>query len=206
MSVLVCARSNWQWQVKQRIDGIDVAETKGIRTLRWQSQSKHQLLLVEGTGRFEFITFDFKYHSSLRSFNHKEQKNLAYVAFVVNRTLNLTPLRRFVMPPPLSEKQIQLDSFPVHLDMFGHDIAAICSDGTLVLSNCMAHETLTKLKLDLEVGNVMRLSLFKSRMTDQHLKVAIVSQNPDTEFTSDLLTIYEVKGDALVLIKSLTLS
>ena len=34
----------------------------------------------------------------------KSEKNLAYVCVVDNFNLNLTPLGRFVMPPPMFEK------------------------------------------------------------------------------------------------------
>jgi len=85
------------------------------------------------------IDFHFSYKTSLKSFNHKNEKNLAYVCVVDNQCLNLTPLGRFVMPPPMFEKQIQLASFPLFVDLHGHHIAALCSSGDLIISNCMDH-------------------------------------------------------------------
>jgi len=40
MSVLICVRSNWKWQVKQKVGPFNFAETKGIRALRWMTGRK----------------------------------------------------------------------------------------------------------------------------------------------------------------------
>lgn len=50
MQILICVRSNWDWQIKQRIDHIDFQKTKGIRALQWMMNKKQQLLLVNGIG------------------------------------------------------------------------------------------------------------------------------------------------------------
>jgi hypothetical protein len=42
----------------------------------------------------------------LTNCNHKGHKNQAYVAFVDNYNVNLSPLSNQVIPPPLYEKQI----------------------------------------------------------------------------------------------------
>jgi hypothetical protein len=104
MSILICVRSNWQWHVKQQITNFDFATTKGVRALKWMSNKKQQLFYANGVGEFGFIDFNFIYTTSLKSFNHKHERNLAYVCVVDNQNLNLTPLGRFVMPPPLFEK------------------------------------------------------------------------------------------------------
>ena len=59
--------------------------------------------------------------------------------------LNLTPLGKFVMPPPLFERQILLDAYPAHLDMHGHLLAALCLDGSLVIADVLALEQKRKL-------------------------------------------------------------
>ena len=124
-------------------------------------------MVVDGTGKFSFIEFDFKYKSSLKSFNHHGEKNLAYVCVVDNFNLNLTPLGRFVMPPPMFEKQISLGVFPLHLDMFGHQIAALCSDGNLVLADCMDH--LNTFKIDVSslvnIFDVTKMLIFKMKIS-----------------------------------------
>ena len=63
------------------------------------------------------------------------------------------------MPPPMFEKQIKLDSFPLFVDMFGHKVAALCADGTMVLADCMSHEKVEKIKLDLDVKKVTKMLL-----------------------------------------------
>ena len=84
MTILICARSNWQWQVKQQIANLDFATTKGVRALKWMMNKKQQLFYVDGSGEFCFIDYHFAYKSSLKSFNHKDEKNLAYVCAVDN--------------------------------------------------------------------------------------------------------------------------
>ena len=133
-SVLICARSNWQWQVKQQITNL----TQRIQALKWVQ--KQQLFLAFNDGTFSFTEFDFCYKTSLKSFNHKSFKNLAYVCVVVDQNLNLTPLGRFLMPPPMFEKQIKLESFPLFVDMYGQQVAALCADGKLVTADCMSHQ------------------------------------------------------------------
>ena len=97
-----------------------MATSKGIRALKWMFNKKQQLFYTDGCGNYCFLDLNFAYKSSVKSFNHKNEKNLAYVCFVDDKVLKLTPLGRMVMPPPMSEKEIKLDSFPWHLDMYGH--------------------------------------------------------------------------------------
>ena len=78
-----------------------------------------------------------------------------------NCNLNLTPLGRFVMPPPMFEKQIKLESFPLFVDMFGHQIAALCADGTLILADCMSHDKTQRVTIDLDLNNVTKMVLLK---------------------------------------------
>ena len=99
--------------------------------------------------------FHFNYITSLKSFNQKGEKNLAYVCVVEDNHLNLTPLGKVVMPPPLFEKQIQLESFPVHVDMFGHDLAAMTQEGKVILTNCNDINQKTELVLKTKEGSVI---------------------------------------------------
>jgi hypothetical protein len=73
------------------------------------------------------------------SFNHKSENNLAYTCFVTGNILNITPLGRFLMPPPMAEKQIKLSGFPVLMSMHGHLISAMLETGEVVLVDCMNH-------------------------------------------------------------------
>ena len=65
---------------------------------------KQQLFVVDGNGKYTLIDHHFNYVTSLKSHNKKSEKNLAYVCVVEDSHLNLTPLGKFVMPPPLFEK------------------------------------------------------------------------------------------------------
>jgi elongator complex protein 1 len=61
MSVLICARSNWQWQIKYRIDDISFEKTLGVRALKWMGSRKQQLFIVDGRGKVQFVEFHFRY-------------------------------------------------------------------------------------------------------------------------------------------------
>ena len=97
-------------------------------------------MMVSGNGTVTFVDYFFDMTSSVKGFNHKAFKNLSYTCFVTDSTLNLTPLGRLLMPPPMSEKQIALSSFPFLIDMFGHTMACLTSEGELFISDCMDHE------------------------------------------------------------------
>jgi hypothetical protein len=122
--------------------------------------------------------FHFVYDSSLKSFNKKEEKNLAYVCRVDDRNLNLTPLGKFVMPPPMFEKQVTLDGFPVHLDMFGHQVVAMTESGEIALFDCMDHEKVSKFKLEYEGKSISPFEVTKlvayRLFPDDSLKLVIV--------------------------------
>lgn len=166
MSILICMRSNWQWQVKQKIGPFDFAETKGIRAMQWMANKKQQLFFSTGSGMITYIDFHFLYDTSLKSFNQKNEKNLAYTCFITNNILNLTPLGRFLMPPPMSEKQVKLDGVPVHLDMHGHLISAMLETGEVALVDCINHESINILKFEhdghqLTPSNVSKMVLYR---------------------------------------------
>ena len=40
MTILICVRSNWKWTVKQSIRNLSMAETKGIRSMKWMFNKK----------------------------------------------------------------------------------------------------------------------------------------------------------------------
>ena len=42
--------------------------------------------------------------------NHKDVPHDGYIAVVDGMDVHLTPLGRFVMPPPMSEKKVRLQS------------------------------------------------------------------------------------------------
>ena len=60
--------------------------------------------MVYTAGKIEFIEFSFSYHSSMTNFNHANKEHSGYVAVIDGPAINLTPLGKFVMPPPMFEK------------------------------------------------------------------------------------------------------
>jgi len=193
MTILICSRSNWNWQVKQQIAGLDFDKTKGIRAMKWMFGRKQELFFIDGTGRAEFVEFHFKYQTSLRSFNRKNFKNLAYVCVADDCNLNLTPLGRFVMPPPMFEKQVKLPHFPAHLDMFGHRIVALLTDGQLVVVDCMDHENpqFFKMPEDISANSVSKIVVWENEERDQ-IKLAFVHPDPE-DAKKDEILLFELK-------------
>jgi len=57
--------------------------------------------------------------------------DLAYTLVVNGAGLMLTPMGKMMMPPPMCEKEIILNSIPVCTSMFNHKIAAITIQGSL---------------------------------------------------------------------------
>lgn len=57
--------------------------------------------------------------------------DLAYTLVVNEAGLMLTPMGKMMMPPPMCEKEIKIDSVPTSVSMFNHDVAAISSQGQL---------------------------------------------------------------------------
>ena len=58
----------------------------------------------------------------MSNFNHSSEHESAYTAVVDGNNINLTPLGKFVMPPPLFEKQVCLPSFATCLSMYGQNV------------------------------------------------------------------------------------
>jgi len=63
------------------------------------------------SGVVEFLEFQPAYNTSNTTCNHLSIKELAYTAVVDGPTIHLTPLGKFMMPPPMSEKQVILPFF-----------------------------------------------------------------------------------------------
>jgi hypothetical protein len=63
---------------------------------------------MQEDGRLDFIEYTLGYHTSNSNFIHAEGENLSYVAVVDYNNVNLTPLGKFIMPPPMFEKQLIL--------------------------------------------------------------------------------------------------
>jgi IKI3 family len=69
--------------------------------------------------------------TSSSNFNHADQPNLSYTSVIDGNCINLTPLGKFVMPPPMFEKQVQVEgtSHPVScMYMHGHQVFGVSGD------------------------------------------------------------------------------
>lgn len=108
--VMIFTRSNWKWFCKQVL-----VLPQPLQSFHWLR--KHQLSLLLQDGSLEVTEFNFTYHSSMSNFNHSGEQESAYTAVVDGTNINLTPLGKFVMPPPLFEKQVSLPSFATCLSM-----------------------------------------------------------------------------------------
>lgn len=96
--VLLYTRSNWKWFCKQQILVSSGSEDhESLASLSWTK--KYQLCLLYADGRLEFTEYKFDYMTSGTNFNCSESSG--YVAVVDGPAVNLTPLGKFVMPPPM---------------------------------------------------------------------------------------------------------
>jgi len=81
------------------------------------------MFIVLENGRVDFIEFSQGYMTSSSNFNHYGKADYSYAAVVDYNCINLTPLGKFLMPPPMFEKQIQLQSPVSLIYMYGILIA-----------------------------------------------------------------------------------
>ena len=93
------------------------------------------MFFAHSDGRLDFIEFVFNYHTSSSNFNHKGAEDFSYTAVVDYNNINLTPLGKFVMPPPMYEKQVTLKEGPPSLlYMYGHTVYVVSGSSLIVFS------------------------------------------------------------------------
>ena len=130
--VLLYTRSNWKWYCKQQIL---VRGANSLVHLSWTK--KYQLCLMFQDGRLELIEYKFDYMTSSTNCNVELQPNSGYVAVVDGPAINLTPLGKFVMPPPMYESQVLLPFVPKAVSLYGHyGVAYIEDTMSLYAFNC----------------------------------------------------------------------
>ena len=79
------------------------------------------MCLVYKESKFEFIEYQFEYVTSSSHCNHLGMKHDGYVAVIDGKAINLTPLGKFLMPPPMFKSQIKgLNSVPTCIALFGN--------------------------------------------------------------------------------------
>ena len=100
---------------------------------------KHQMFLIQTDGRVDFIEFNLTYHTSSGFYNNVEAPDLSYTAVVDHLTINLTPLGKLLMPPPMSEKQIVLAEPVSCLFMHGHTLVALTGK-TLIITDTLTYD------------------------------------------------------------------
>ena len=76
--------------------------------MRWMFNKKQQIMLAQNDGRIDFIEYQLSYCSSSSYHNYKDIIDLSYTAVVDNNFINLTPLGKLLIPPPMFEKQVGL--------------------------------------------------------------------------------------------------
>ena len=157
--------------------------------------------MCDGSGKVTLTDFHFEYNTSLKSFNQKNEHNLAYVCFVTGNTLNLTPLGKFVMPPPMSEKKVELEGFPVLIDMFGHQICVMLASGKILMTNCMETDKIVTLQLSENIDSftVTKMKVYRMK-SDEPWKLIIVRNIDD--YDEILVFTIDGKGEAKLSHKS----
>ena len=152
--VLIMYRSNWKWFCKQKVH-LD----SPLASLRWMFNKKQQLFLAQRDGRFDFIEYHLTYCTSGQYHNHREIPDLSYTAVVDNHVLNLTPLGKLLMPPPMSEKQVPLASEepPTCLTMHGHTLVAVANGKLHVLDAATGAKQVFELPVEVNGREVYRV-------------------------------------------------
>ena len=78
---------------------------------------------------------------------------------MVGNELRLTPLTKLMKPPPLSHRQINLESFACHVDMYGHSLVALMNNGKLLFVEDVAKPA--RVIKETEFKDVLKLNLLK---------------------------------------------
>ena len=89
-------------------------------------------MLVQRDAKVQFIEFNLCYHTSSGNFNHLGHNDLSYTAVVDNAHVNLTPLGKLLMPPPMSEKQILIGNTCQAVCIYGHTFVAVAGEQLVV--------------------------------------------------------------------------
>jgi hypothetical protein len=96
--ITIFTRSNWKWFSKQVI----VSQVGRIACFTWGSKFA-QIVVIGASGDIQVIEFNLVYHSCMASCNLGTDES-GYTTVVDGVNLNLTPLGKMVMPPPMFEK------------------------------------------------------------------------------------------------------
>ena len=143
------------------------------------------MCLVYQAGVLEFVEYSFTYHSSMSTFNHAERPHDGYMAVVDGPAINLTPLGKFVMPPPMFEKQVTgLPSVPSCVSLYGHQGVTFCEVGSQLCSfDCGAEKGTPPVYLTFEHGKDQRVASllnFGSKAGEQMVLVQLSGALVDT--------------------------
>jgi len=102
--IIFLHRSNYHWFIKKSIDFI---ESIDIVDFHWLLNKKNQMMIVDKQANFTFYEFQLVYQTS-SDVGYKTFDNLSYTANIDFTRVLVTPFRKVVIPPPLSEKEIEL--------------------------------------------------------------------------------------------------
>jgi len=146
------------------------------------------------------VEFNLIYTTSSGNFNHAGHEDLSYAAVVDNAHINLTPLGKFLMPPPMSEKQIPLKSPCQAVFMFGHTFIGLSGDSLVTFDaakvDAKTHQTLVSVDLSTVVitREVYKVLGYRPTITGEELIVALV-ENQVGDQRRDRLTLAKVNTE-----------
>lgn len=148
-------RSNYHWYVKY---AIKIEKESPVVNFIWMFQKKTQLFMVHENGDFFFKDFLLSYHTSSSNYNFGKN-DLGYTAVVNNRTIQLTPLGKLLMPPPMSEKELNLPSFPNLICLYSHKLFALMKEkNQIATADCSdISNTLTFFDLDFDTNRCFKI-------------------------------------------------
>ena len=163
--------------------------------MRWMFNKKQQIMLAQKDGRIDFIEYQLAYCSSSSFHNHKDIIDLSYTAVVDNNFINLTPLGKLLIPPPMFEKQVGLSGPISCVSMHGHLIVALVGD-TL---NVIEADTGKIQPFKVDGKEVYRILVFKQ---GEALTVVLVQNRIDSQ-TTDRVTVVKIAGENLTVVKEM---
>ena len=106
--IIILYRSNYHWFIKK---SIDIIEDVDIVDLHWLQNKKNQLMIIDKESNFMFYEFQLLYQTS-SDVGYQNFDNLSYTANVDFTKIMITPFRKVVIPPPMSEKEIEVCEIP----------------------------------------------------------------------------------------------
>lgn len=116
--IIILHRSNYHWFIKK---SVDLIENIDIVDFHWLQNKKNQMMIIDQESNFMFYEFHMLYQTS-SDVGYRSFDNLSYTANIDFTKVLVTPFRKLVIPPPMSEKEIEVNEIPKALCFYKNGI------------------------------------------------------------------------------------